>query len=260
MPITDILISYEMRKGLLNCLSAFDVAKLDYCLGGFLTLSERSKYLKPTRDLFWDVPHMEKLLEEGMELIILGSDADLLKQRIDNPNAYKHGKKLQVFLVGAFPVGSREFFPGYKEMLNFSVAQTACSNRVRQDRSQLRKLRRRLARYGDYDHLFLMSFGAPVNEKNRHWLRIADIPDLTVDLRVYVPCLQDRRCQAITVPFSELARLASTKKLYFQMLAELVFHSKTLHLPISRFCAPGKKEWRTYLNVSFPLGTDIEVR
>jgi hypothetical protein len=47
-----ILIPYEIRKSLLQYLSAYDVAKLEECLGYFLDPRERAMYLDPMRDLF----------------------------------------------------------------------------------------------------------------------------------------------------------------------------------------------------------------
>lgn len=43
MPVTlrDLLVHYESRKGILQQLSAWDVAKLDLCLGQILNEQER---------------------------------------------------------------------------------------------------------------------------------------------------------------------------------------------------------------------------
>jgi hypothetical protein len=47
-----ILILYKIRKSLLQYLSAYNVAKLDKCLGHFLDPGERAMYLDLMRDLF----------------------------------------------------------------------------------------------------------------------------------------------------------------------------------------------------------------
>jgi hypothetical protein len=47
MPLFDLLIPYETRRELLRNLSAYDVAKLDAVLGGFLDPKERDVYLNP---------------------------------------------------------------------------------------------------------------------------------------------------------------------------------------------------------------------
>jgi hypothetical protein len=47
MPLFDLLIPYETRRELLQNLSAYDVAKLDVVLGGFLDSKEREVYLSP---------------------------------------------------------------------------------------------------------------------------------------------------------------------------------------------------------------------
>lgn len=70
--LMDILVPYETRKSLLMCLSAYDIAKLDLSLNHILDKTERQIYLNPMRDLFWNVPEMNTLLQEGMQLMLLG--------------------------------------------------------------------------------------------------------------------------------------------------------------------------------------------
>ena len=77
-----ILTQYPIRKPVLDYLSAYDVAKLNAYLGDFLTATDKTTWLNPMRDLFWDVAVIERLLQEGLELVLLGNDLSVLGQRL----------------------------------------------------------------------------------------------------------------------------------------------------------------------------------
>jgi hypothetical protein len=60
------------------------------------------------------------------------------------------------------------------------------------------------------DTIFMMSFGASTqaNERQGFWRRVPNVPDLTVDLRLYVPSFDDRQWEEIRFPCREILRLA----------------------------------------------------
>jgi hypothetical protein len=93
--LRDILVPYSVRKMILHQLSAFDVAKLDEVLQGTLDDFERKNYLDPLRDLFWDVPEANLLLQDGMQLFLFGDDVSALSERLINTREYlnRHGSR-----------------------------------------------------------------------------------------------------------------------------------------------------------------------
>lgn len=264
MHLRDIFVAYDIRRGIFDNLSAFDIAKLDLCLGRLLDPVERLQYLKPARDLFWNVTSMESLLKKGMRLILLGKDGELLWRRIEDPAAYKHKRKLQVFLVGAFPF-SREYSPSAERMISFTVTRNPCERRLGRDHLDFQKMRRRISRHYDSERLFLMSFGAESTdhrEKCGFWCKVPDVPDSMIELKVYVPCMADRRYEEVVVPFSELVLLSGTRRSYVRMMYELLFRSKIFHLPILEPYVPGQMrtcQARSCLTIVFPLGVCIEI-
>jgi hypothetical protein len=93
MPLFDFLIPYETRRELLQNLSAYDVAKLDVVLGGFLDPKERDVYLSPVRDLIWNMTELGALEAHGMQILLMGNDISALQDRVQHPRRYirKHG-------------------------------------------------------------------------------------------------------------------------------------------------------------------------
>ena len=86
-----LLTPYEIRRGILQHLSAWDIAKLDLVLGHMLDRQEREIYLKPARDLFHDLQEMQFLIAAGMKIVLLGNDVPFLHQRLEDPIRYlKH--------------------------------------------------------------------------------------------------------------------------------------------------------------------------
>ena len=61
-----LLFLSSIRRRILDSVSAFDAAKLVNLKLCVLTAKEKEKYLKPIRDLVWDVPAVERLSREGM--------------------------------------------------------------------------------------------------------------------------------------------------------------------------------------------------
>jgi len=87
------------------------LAKLDVSLGHILDARERKTYLNPARDLIWDLSRAIPLFEEGLKLVLLGNDVPILKQRLQHTKDYlrrsKNSRKLQIYLIGAFPILKR---------------------------------------------------------------------------------------------------------------------------------------------------------
>jgi hypothetical protein len=59
---------------------------------------------------------------------------------------------------------------------------------------------------------FLMAFGAPMalsNSRSRGvWHRVSDVPDRTIDLRVYVPTFCDRSREEVKITSRDLLHLS----------------------------------------------------
>lgn len=216
--IRDIVVPYECRKVLLQHLSAYDIAKLDLCLGHFLDRREQEMYLDPVRDLFWNIATMRKLLKEGMKLLLLGNDVSALEQRLKQTRRYteEHGSKrrLQVFLVGSFPVWEKDA-EILDEMIQFSPGRTTCRLRMFKDKVQFRRIQQQFGESNAKSgKRFLMSFGATSDlarkESKGFWTKVPDTPDLTIDLRIYVPCFQDRIWNEIRIPPGDISRISGS--------------------------------------------------
>ncbi|EMD65808.1 hypothetical protein COCSADRAFT_72863, partial [Bipolaris sorokiniana ND90Pr] len=185
-----------IRRKILDSVSAFDAAKLVNLKLCVLTAKEKERYLRPIRDLVWDVPAVERLSREGMKLMLLGDGACALEQRLRATERYLNSRgngRLTIYLLGTFPV----FTPTattLDSLVEFST--TGHSNPVRFicDKYQLGRVRAvsDINAKGD----FLMSFSAPMqaspNPIKGSWYKVDDVPDRTVDLWVYVPSLRDR--------------------------------------------------------------------
>jgi hypothetical protein len=206
-----ILIPYEIRKSLLQYLSAYDVAKLDECLGHFLDPRERAMYLDPMRDLFWDVADIQTLLRAGMEFILLGNDTSALVQRLHDTKKYlrRYSKrKLHVFLVGFFPFQGQDSHT-LERLMAFSLNRAPSNIRLFTDKYHLKRMR------ASHDlnaiRKFIIAFGAPTmspkGSNTGFWHKVPNIPDATVELRVYVPSYDDRVNEEVTVSRREVLQL-----------------------------------------------------
>jgi hypothetical protein len=206
MSLRNLLTPYDVRKCILGSLSAFDVAKLDIAIGNVLDVSERYRYLNPARDLIWNIREMENLSECGMKLLIIGNDTSALTNRLQDPQGYlrKYGgrRKLQVYLIGHFPtLGVTSDV--VDRMLQYTITGVPSKCRSFRDKIQLRQMRT--------DATFIMSFGisTQIDTSIRAcWHKIDDIPDCTVDLRVYIPDLYSRLREEVRLPWRESMRLS----------------------------------------------------
>jgi hypothetical protein len=206
-----ILIPYEIRKSVLQYLSAYDVAKLDEYLGHVLDPRERSIYLDPMRDLFWDVADIQTLLRAGMEFILLGNDTSALVQRLHDTKKYsrKYSKrKLHVFLVGFFPFQGQDSYT-LERLMAFSVNRAPSNIRLFTDKYHLKRMR------ASHDlnaiRRFIIAFGAltmsPKGSNAGFWHKVPSILDATVELRVYVPSYDDRVREEVTISRWEVLQL-----------------------------------------------------
>ncbi|OAL42625.1 hypothetical protein IQ07DRAFT_466700, partial [Pyrenochaeta sp. DS3sAY3a] len=189
---------YEARRRILDYLSAYDAAKLDECLH-FLSKKERNEYLNPIRDIIWNVAEMNELLSKGMQMVIFGRDVPALKRRVRNTYLYLQERtkrrRLKIFLVGTFPliVKTPEI---RKRMLNFSISGNPCAWRTFTDDCQLRKTAMGMVQNSIGLKKFIMAFGVPADpfgpRSKGAWIGVPDIPDVTIDLKVYIPSFEDR--------------------------------------------------------------------
>lgn len=213
LTLMDLLIPYECRKGVLQHLSAWDVAKLDLCLDSVLDERERRIYLNPVRDLFQDITELGIMIKAGMKLVLIGNDVVHLQLRQACPARYARregpNERLQIFLLGMFPAQVSN--PRLVEkMMQFCVGKHADQSRVDYDKASLAEVRTRHP-----NHMFLMSFGIPViggRLEHRGFWYSAETPDKTIDLKVYVPCIQDRLAGEAILRPSELSSIAGYKR------------------------------------------------
>ncbi|KAF1964750.1 hypothetical protein BU23DRAFT_425538, partial [Bimuria novae-zelandiae CBS 107.79] len=201
---------YDARKRILQHLSAWEIAKLNVCLGHVLDDRELTAYIRPFRDLFFDEKEMEYLVAEGMKLVLLGNDVPLLRKRLQDPVSYlKRGrteKTLQIYLLGVFPVQLRNKHMLHR-MLAFGIHERPDLARFDYDKVAFKAIQKR----GPKEKLFMISFGVPFTggriEDRGFWHRV-EAPDVFVDLKVYVPCFRDRALGEVMVQPSELSRLS----------------------------------------------------
>jgi hypothetical protein len=214
MPLFDLLVPYETRRELLQNLSAYDVAKLDVVLGGFLDSEEREVYLSPIRDLIWNTTELRALEAHGMQLLLMGNDISALQDRVQYPRQYirkyGHSRKLRIYLVGHFPVMCKT--TGIRDrLISYTLSGAPSESSLFWDTLQARRLKHRATHASiSKDARFLMSFGACTyaNEFRGLWLHVPHIPDLTIDLRVYVPSFGDRLAEEVQLPCRETLRLS----------------------------------------------------
>jgi hypothetical protein len=196
--LLDVLVRYEARKILLQYLSAFDVAKLD-SLYSFLSNREKELYLNPVRDLIWNLPELDSLQGEGLRLILLGADALVLQKRLQNPGQFQvyNRRRLQIYLIGTFPFQNKNTNT-IDRMVGFNIDGRLSRTSVLRDQLELKRIKRY-----DPDSIrpFLMGFGVAAFRKTARgsWHHVRDVPDRTVDLRVYVPSFQDRILDEIRI-------------------------------------------------------------
>jgi hypothetical protein len=214
MPLFDLLVPFPVRTQLLSNLSAYDVAKLNLVFRGFLDSSEKESYLNPLRDLIWNIHEFKALQAHGMRLLLVGNDVLALQQRLEQPGRYiqkyGHSRKLRIYLTGHCPVLVKST-QIRDRMIEFSIDSTPSKYSIFEDTLQIRKMKARIL----YESLrpdtnFIMSFGAstPMNERSGFWLQVPDIPDVTVDLRIFVPSFEDREWGKVQFPCREALRLS----------------------------------------------------
>jgi hypothetical protein len=207
-----LLALWPIRKRILNYISAFDAAKLDSLQLCVLTRPEGRIYLKPLRDLVWNVPEVERLSEEGMKLTLLGDSAYALEQRLHATQRYldSHGNgRLQIYILGTFPI----FTPTTStldRLVGFSTTGVSNFMRIFGDKYQLRRIC--AITNADAERTFLMSFSAPMRLSAKNgkglWYRVDDVPDQTVELWVYVPSFNDRLREEVRFTPLDILRIA----------------------------------------------------
>jgi hypothetical protein len=215
MSLRSLLIPYDVRKTVLGSLSAYDVAKLDMVMGNFLDASERNRYLNPTRDFIWDTKEMENLIDCGMKLLLLGNNTSALTRRLQDPEgylrSYGHGRKLQIYLIGYFPIAGVTS-DILDRMLKFTITGAPSKCRTFRDKIDLRNMKVRIWNNSlSTNAAYIMSFGisTQIGTNNRAcWHKIDDIPDCTIDLRVYIPELYNRLWEEVQIPCRESLRLS----------------------------------------------------
>jgi hypothetical protein len=240
-----------IRRRILDYVSAFDAAKLDCLQLCVLTGSERMMYLKPLRDLVWNVPEVQRLSQEGMKLTLLGDCAYALEQRLHATQRYleSHGnRRLTVYLLGTFPT----FAPTTStldRLIRFSTTGISSPMRSFIDKYQLRRICD--ATNADAERTFVMSFSAPVGVSAQSvkglWYRVDDVPDHTVDLWVYVPSFSDRLLAEVRFTPSDILRISQAnsmsrphprhimRRIYVAASSEKYLHSKVADILRRRF-------------------------
>jgi hypothetical protein len=214
MPLFDLFVPYPVRQQILQSLSAYDVAKVDMVLGKILDPKERKYYLNPIRDLVWDIDEVRALEAFGMRLLLIGNDASALQQRLQHPQhyirKYGHSRKLQIRLVGSCPVIAQT--AGVQDkLIKTSLFGAPSAYSIFEDTIQMRRIEAKVSHDGlSVDTIFMLSFGASTQATKRQgfWRHIAIVPDLTVDLRLYVPSFDDRQLGEIQFPYRETLRLS----------------------------------------------------
>lgn len=203
-----------IRERVLDSVSAFDAAKLDNLQLCVLTTMERKRYLKPLRDLVWNVPAFERLSREGLELTLLGGGASALEQRLHATNRYleSYGNgRLAIHLLGTFPTSA----PTLDPLVNFSTTGHSSPVRSYGDKYQLGRIR--ALTNTDAERIFVMSFSAPMRASaslvKGSWYKIDDVPDYTVDLWVYVPSFRDRLREEVRLTPLDILRIVGASPL-----------------------------------------------
>jgi hypothetical protein len=202
---------------ILDSISAFEVAKLVNLKLCVLTPKERERYLKPLRDLVWDVPAVERLSREGMKLTLLGDGAYALEQRLHATERYLNSygnSRLAVYLLGTFPT-SAPTATAIDALVNFSTTENSSPVRSYGDKYQLGRIRALTGT--DVEKIFIMSFSAPMRASaspvKGSWFKVDDVPDHTVDLWVYVPSFRDRLREEVRLTPLDMLRIVRASPL-----------------------------------------------
>jgi hypothetical protein len=206
-----------IRRRVLDSVSAFDAAKLDNLQLCVLTTTEKKRYLKPLRDLVWDVPAVESLSREGMKLTLLGDSAYALEQRLHATerylNSHGHGR-LAIYLLGTFPT-SAPTVTTLDPLINFSTTGNSSPVRSYGDKYQLKRIR--ALTDTNAERVFVMSFSAPMRATaspiKGSWYKVDDVPDHTVDLWVYVPSFRDRLREEVRLTPLDMLRIVRASPL-----------------------------------------------
>jgi hypothetical protein len=214
MSLFNLFVPYPVRQRILQSLSAYDVAKVDMVLGKFLDPDERKYYLNPIRDLIWDVDEVRALEAYGLRLLLIGNDASALHQRLQHPQdyvrKYGHSRKLRIHLVGSCPLIARN--TGIRDrLINTSLFGAPSAYSVFEDTVQIRRMKAKVTYEGfSPDSIFMLSFGASTQATKLQglWRHVPIVPDLTVDLKLYVPSFDDRQLGEVKFPYRETLRLS----------------------------------------------------
>ena len=102
--VTALRCSYDFRKGVMNRLLAYEVAKMAWAVKvDFMSEYERKTQINPSRDFFPDVTTVHDLTQKGYGITIMGKDTHLLKQRFEDPKKYEESvgrhSKLNLFMI-----------------------------------------------------------------------------------------------------------------------------------------------------------------
>ena len=149
-----------------------------------------------------------------MRLLLIGNDVLALQQRLQHPQhyirKYVHSRKLHIYLVGHCPVMTRTT-EIRDRLINTSLFGAPSAHSIFEDTIQIRRMKAKVT-YNDLsaDTIFTMSFGSSTKANERHgfWRYVLNVPDLTVDLRLYVPSFADRQWGEIRFPCREILRLS----------------------------------------------------
>jgi hypothetical protein len=97
-------------------------------------------------------------------------------------------------------------------MIKFTITGASSKCRTFRDKMQLRKIKSQITTYSlRTDAAFIMSFGISTQigtDNHACWHRIDNIPDRTVDLRVYIPSLRNRLREEVRLPWRISMRLS----------------------------------------------------
>jgi hypothetical protein len=126
--------------------------------------------------------------------------------------SYSHRRKLQVYLVGRFPIEGVTT-DILDRMIKFTITIASSKCRTFRDKTQLKKMKSHIISHNlRTDATFIMSFGISTqigSLNNRpYWHKIDDIPDRTVDLRVYNPTLYNRLKEEVRLSWRVSMRLS----------------------------------------------------
>lgn len=211
----------------MQLLSAFDCAKLDNALGGVLDASEKNTYIDYVRDLFWHDSSIQYLRRRGLQLLLLGKDVPVLKERLQHPGHITFSKRrLHVYMVGLFPLHG-QLTPLAHKALRTSIEPTPSMLRVRHDEYILEDmLTKSEDAFWEVERYFILSFAVPMALDRRDsrgvWHRVSRSPDELLELHTYVPSFQNRWNDVVTLPLSAvtcMVRGTGTRRVFTPAVA-----------------------------------------